>query len=767
MKKLLLLLSALFLCGTIAYTCWYDGGDGAYKFVKQEIINDPTLLLFVEYEAGLWFGYSNNAKEPEDANLQAWKTYLKEENISDVDLAALIYKMPKNQLVAILADKKQLAEVAKENAVLRIWQKNKKMKKAMGGYLLLAKDCETEADKEIYYWDEKSKRNLDKIQKLLEQSLLNAKSEKDAFIKRRYALQALRMAFYSNDYTNVRLTFDQYFAKGEKDYTYYRALELKAGVMTVQGEPEAAHSYAAVFANCPDRRNVCLNSFQFTNSNDWDRAIRLCQNDEEKAVFHTMRALQNGANIVEEMEAIAALAPASPYLELLFARQINYIQSYAFPTYLSEYENYPNKEIDGYYEMGRLKQICNQLRQNKALENHDFWQLAAAYTELLNYNYNESLKLLSEVPKASKYYIPAKVLRFVTQLCALDRIDSSIADALWGEFKGDTDLSENTDLVRFTEDVFSMRYAKQNDLARAFLVHNSMDGLQQRLNLELINAIEAFMTDNQNIGIFDKFLKEQRVGGLSGMNRLYEMRGVYYLQHNELDKAMEEFEKCSASHQRDDEFFNSPYLDRSIWSESVFHPYFSDDIEGQPVTRLYEQYDFLNKNFNLLTYTQQLKDLEALAKKEPTKADQYYYLLGIAWLNTSPYGWNRPAYYYVNSNEGYSIWWINGKKPEMAKVMKDYTWYNYFYYDASIASHYFDKAIQASQNPELKAKALYMKAKVEKTLTPLTDWWMEPIDIDNEAYWACFKQLKQEFSNTDYYKEIIRECYDFRAFLKQ
>ena len=99
--------------------------------------------------------------------------------------------------------------------------------------------------------------------------------------------------------------------------------------------------------------------------------------------------------------------------------------------------------------------------------------------------------------------------------------------------------------------------------------------------------------------------------------------------------------------------------------------------------------------------------------------------------------------------------------------MKNFAWASYNYYDATIALNYFDMAMKASNDPEMKAKALYMKAKVEKTKSFSYDYWSGPEDVDNNDYWDCLKQLKTEFSNTQYYKEILRECYDFRAYLNQ
>jgi len=767
MKKIFIFLCASLLCANISYTCWFADGEEGYKFFNTDNIGDATLLFFVDYDAGLGLGYSEKAKEPKDGNLQAWAAYLKTE-ASDEDLAALIYKMPSADLEKILKDKNALSAAAGTNAVLSLLQKNKKLRDVVGKYLLYAKKCEVEAMKASDYWSDEIVRDPATMKKMMAEGLQAAKKSKDKFLKQRYAFQALRVAFYMGDNESVLSLFDEHFGKVQNpDYAYFRALEVKAGAHRRKADAEAPYYFAKVFLNCPDRRTVCLNSFSFTTEEDWERSVKLCKTNEERAVFYAMRGLQPAANIVEELENIGEVAPTSPLLEMLLARHIGRIQNVAFSPYNLE-SGFPSKELDNMHNMPRLKAFMNKMIQNKEIQNKDFWTLATAYVELLNRNNEGTLKILTGIPTTSPLKKQATVIGFVAQLCAVQKLDAATADALWSEYKSNEILNSNENLQEFVKDVFSMLYQKQGDKARAFLAYNQLYDMRGRLDLSLLDALDFFLNNNRLHGKYDNFLVDERCGGLiNSLNVLHEMRGVYFLQHNQLDKAIAEFEKCDAKHQREGEYFNSSYLDKTIWSEFIKQPYFSSEIETQ-ATMLYEKYSFLKKDYNLLSYTKQLKELESKATSDAAMSAEYYYLLGLAWHNTSTFGWHRPAINYATDNDGNSIWWGADTKEESLKDYKTYFWSSHRYYNPDMTINYLEKALKASDNnKELQAKITYLLALVEKNRELATnDWWGDEPTY-SEKYWDYFKSLKTNYANTAYYKDVLRECYDFELYLNK
>jgi hypothetical protein len=57
-----------------------------------------------------------------------------------------------------------------------------------------------------------------------------------------------------------------------------------------------------------------------------------------------------------------------------------------------------------------------------------------------------------------------------------------------------------------------------------------------------------------------------------------------------------------------------------------------------------------------------------------------------------------------------------------------------------------------------------MMAKVEK-IRNLKNYWEEST-YANE-YYNMFKELKSKYSKTDFYKDLLRECYDFYSYVDQ
>ena len=74
-----------------------------------------------------------------------------------------------------------------------------------------------------------------------------------------------------------------------------------------------------------------------------------------------------------------------------------------------------------------------------------------------------------------------------------------------------------------------------------------------------------------------------------------------------------------------------------------------------------------------------------------------------------------------------------------------------------------------SKNPEDKAKAAFMAAKTEQnefynTQKLKSDWYMDDDGAPHSPKY--FGILKAQYANTQYYQEIIKECGEFRRYLK-
>ena len=140
-------------------------------------------------------------------------------------------------------------------------------------------------------------------------------------------------------------------------------------------------------------------------------------------------------------------------------------------------------------------------------------------------------------------------------------------------------------------------------------------------------------------------------------------------------------------------------------------------------------------------------------------------MLGNAWNNMTPYGWHRPILYYNSTNHFVYDLTDNGAE-DYEGSYKYYPTYHYF--TAKTAMQYFNKAIALAKDPELQARAAFMGAKAEQNhYASLLDNlpWDKRDEAHNEQLY--FQRLINEFSATEYFDQILKECEDLRKYAKQ
>lgn len=752
-KKLLLIL-AMCISQQTSHTCGYDFSVMYYKFMENDNISDPLLIWFIDYQPEFGLGYSEKAKEPEDRNIEEWYQFLKGK-VSKEDLIALIY----SSTLPELEDVAKMRSQANSPSIVQLWKNDSRLKKKMLTYLLYAKKCEEHALWNADYWAEYKEPDQGRLKRLMEEGIQEAKKATDPFFKERYAFQAIRMAYYKGDDSKVLEWHQTYFTSIKKwNHICYRALELKAGSLYRMKKAEAPYLYAKIFAECPERREVALTSFKISSQDEWKESYAYCTTPAEKIAFFAMRGLNANGNLNEEIKNMASIDLNHPMIEMLMSKYIQKLQSYAFPQDLEEnFINYPRVEDRKALEETAIT-VASML-SNSQLKNKDYWRIAEIYLQMMLKNDKEVQLKSKQISESSEYKEKAKLLSFVSKICHLQNPSDEDIIQIWSQYLEDLSLFSNEDLKGFVEDIFSLWFLEKGDLARAMLMHNDMVVLRNYLNWDLILQLEKFINQAQDNDI-DAYLISQRCAGREQAKQmLLELKGVYFLQRNQLDKAIAEFRKMDLRYQRTSVYFNNSYLNKSIWTESVRNPYFDTAIENQNHNALYKIYPFLNKRYDLISYAEQLKNLEALTVKDQQKADQYFYLLGLAWYNTGIQGWNRPALYFSKDNSGHSKWFSYiTKDPKIEKNFKHLYWQYETYYNPDIAANYVKKGLQVTRNKELRAKLLFLWAKIEKSRVPVYNYEDEKY---SPAYYESFETLKNESKDTEYYKEILNECYDF------
>ena len=149
---------------------------------------------------------------------------------------------------------------------------------------------------------------------------------------------------------------------------------------------------------------------------------------------------------------------------------------------------------------------------------------------------------------------------------------------------------------------------------------------------------------------------------------------------------------------------------------------------------------------------------DKLAQKEDVYTNSL--LLGNAFYNISHFGNGRT--FYEISIVGY------GSSPysfrdSMKKMITN----------CDVSKGYYQKALLAATTNEQKAKCVYLISKCERNeyynnkYNNVTNWWSIEDDKINFIAWNGFKTLKKDYSDTQYYQDVIAECGYFNTYINQ
>ena len=143
--------------------------------------------------------------------------------------------------------------------------------------------------------------------------------------------------------------------------------------------------------------------------------------------------------------------------------------------------------------------------------------------------------------------------------------------------------------------------------------------------------------------------------------------------------------------------------------------------------------------------------LQNKAISDPKNAASYYFKLANGLYNMTYYGNARNVYSSPIMDPGL-VYFGYDKTPSSNAI-----------FDCAKALEYYRKAMEASSNKEFKAKCCFMAAKCEQNQYFSSAEFNYDAAIQSGSW---FKELRDNYSKTNYYQEIIHECGYFRMFLK-
>ena len=344
------------------------------------------------------------------------------------------------------------------------------------------------------------------------------------------------------------------------------------------------------------------------------------------------------------------------------------------------------------------------------------------------------------MPKTTLAINQLRLLRFVNNLSKIDTINSTtektiLADLNWLYFevpKEDLPNFRYQNATLWSKNYLAAVYKTQNNNVMAELFNKESDFYD---NDKSLIAMKNFMS-RQSLSSIENIAKRIYNLNLNDINQYQAIKATFA---NKIPEAIA-FMKQSDSLQ-DIVFYANPFNGRIKDCHDCEHE------ETQ------------SKKFTQIDYLNTIKTMQDKIEKQED-IYQNALLLGNAFYNMTYYG-NARLFYQGNIvGYGSSVY-------DMRDHIKN------LITDCSIAKMYYQKAFEAALTDEQKAKSQYMLAKCErndfynKKYNGVTNWWDLDDDKINFLAWNGFKNLKNNYSNTRYYKEVIAECGYFKTYIKQ
>ena len=565
--------------------------------------------------------------------------------------------------------------------------------------------------------------------------------ESDPFLKNRYWFQVAKAKYYSIDKSSIISFFDKTKETVKKNNLYYRALSYVAGAHYKQRNYTLSnYLYSIVYYNCKEMRSIAAYNFHPQEQSDFDSSLQLASNNNEKIALWTLYGYY--ADELKAIREISKLDTKNEHIDFLLAHFINNeekrLNSEAELKNAVEYKNILKENVNPEAVL-----LIDSIARQENTSRPFLWYMGAGYFQILAGNYKladlyleKSSKLISNKPLAVNQI---RLLQLVNNILRIDSITKQHEEKLVSELDWLYNKCPNDSIksfrynhtVSWSKNYLSSLYKSQGNHVFSEILSPSTNYYINQNNID--KMIEYFT--KKDMSSWDSILTGQYEFTLSDLYDYVSIKNTYIYPEN-LDKAIYYMELSQHSN---DTLDCDPFLGRI---KDI-----CECTEGNvPYIR-----------FTKLDLLRRMKDLQLLiAKGERTY--EHYLALGNAFYNITYFGNSREFYFNaIINNYGiyidplYKSWLLN----------------------SSIANTYFNNALQVANNNEQKALCVYMMSKCERNTFYTERYYEDGFLRDsynqdtNYLAWNGFVKLKNEYSHTSFYKQVIKECGYFKSYISK
>ena len=565
--------------------------------------------------------------------------------------------------------------------------------------------------------------------------------ESDPFLKNRYWFQVAKAKYYSIDKSSIISFFDKTKETVKKNNLYYRALSYVAGAHYKQRNYTLSnYLYSIVYYNCKEMRSIAAYNFHPQEQSDFDSSLQLASNNNEKIALWTLYGYY--ADELKAIREISKLDTKNEHIDFLLAHFINNeekrLNSEAELKNAVEYKNVLKENVNPEAVL-----LIDSIARQENTSRPFLWYMGAGYFQILAGNYKladlyleKSSKLISNKPLAVNQI---RLLQLVNNILRIDSINKQHEEKLVSELDWLYNKCPNDSIksfrynhtVSWSKYYLSSLYKSQGNHVFSEILSPSTNYYINQNNID--KMIEYFT--KKDMSSWDSILTGQYEFTLSDLYDYVSIKNTYIYPEN-LDKAIYYMELSQHSN---DTLDCDPFLGRI---KDI-----CECTEG----------NIPNIRFTKLDLLRRMKDLQLLiAKGERTY--EHYLALGNAFYNITYFGNSREFYFNaIINNYGiyidplYKSWLLN----------------------SSIANTYFNNALQVANNNEQKALCVYMMSKCERNTFYTERYYEDGFLRDsynqdtNYLAWNGFVKLKNEYSHTSFYKQVIKECGYFKSYMSK
>ena len=782
MKKIFntrfIILISIFFAGLTAYvlSC-ADGSWGIFYMFNPEVTKSITYRPFYrsasEQLYNTWKPTTKN--DCDSLNIAEWRQFF-HNGISYEDLAFLLYQAQTADVQAIIQYRK--SGVAIENDSLRLiassFPADKEAVDEFLGYLLFAKKCEPVAVYGADIWnyytdDDRAKANDPRKNQELTGGLVNEafaarQHIKNKFIRQRYTFQIIRMYYYSKKFQECFDFYRQHADAMEKGITKYRAMSYAGGALYgLKRYAEANYIFSLIYDNCEPMRISAYYSFKPVEEADWQECLTLAKNTREKTVLWHLLGIYKDP--LRAMREIYALDAKSDLLDVLVTRYVNLAEEQAW-----QENDDPSARRDSISYVPRANvipddavQFISAVAKTGGTHRPQLWNLASSYILALKGRYDAALAIISDFEKSGEKDLDVcRQICSTRLLCILNsapRINAEVEQKITADVlylvQHEPENYNAGDPMSWVKSRLAERYRQQGDAVKAELLDTK--GRYFYDNNAQMNKMIAFMDKPEKSELEKYYLLQYPMSRKS----LYDFMAINAFYGGDLRKALALYKEGDGAEQYQikkaslDGYFDS--LKRVYNTPNIFA---KTKLLGDPfIIHINDCHDCAHAaeipdHYTKVEFVKALLTLKTMVDKDPKKHAPEALELANGFYNATFWG-NARVFYVTDVTNNYTPYSYGDQSKQLKELP---------IYDCSRAAYYYTLAMDNSSNKEFKATCAFMLAKCEQNEFFRTKPENYPGDFKAGKY---FRLLQKDYSETNYYKEIINECGYFRTFLNK